>query len=266
MTSPLEPDRRTREETAAAVLAFINDWLDAAADMPAGGDDPEPSVLADLQRAPSESGKPIQEILHLLEQAGQGGIYHPSGGHMSYIPNSGMYDAALGEFLAASLNRYTGIAGAAPGMTAIEHGVCRWMCDMFDFGPESAGIILSGGSTANFTAIVTARTSKLGDDFGNGVIYVTPHTHHSAAKAARLAGFRQDQLVKVPVDADLKMDIGALDRRDRRRPLRRTQPILGHRISGDHRHRCDRSDRPGRRGSSGKRNVDACRRCLWGVL
>src|SRR5690606_30188307 len=151
-------------------------------------------------------------IMSDLDLAGKDGHMHPSGGHLSYIPNSGMYTAALGEFLAAGLNRYTGVASAAPGFSAIEHGVTDWLCSIFDLGESAAGLLLSGGSMANFTGIVTARTSKLGDHFTNGVIYVTRHTHHSAAKAARLAGFRSDQVVSIEVDADRRMSIEALDR------------------------------------------------------
>jgi aromatic-L-amino-acid/L-tryptophan decarboxylase len=66
---------------------------------------------------------------------------------------------------------------------------------------------------ANFTGLVTARTAKLGDDFGSGVMYVTRHTHHSAAKAARLTGFRADQVVAVDVDDELRMDPAALEAR-----------------------------------------------------
>jgi aromatic-L-amino-acid decarboxylase len=136
-----------------------------------------------------------------------------------------MYTAALGEFLAAGLNRYTGVATAAPGFTAIEHGVVDWLRSIFGFGADSSGLLLSGGSMANFTGIVTARTAMLGDDFTSGVLYVTPHTHHSAAKAARLAGFRSDQVVAVEVDDELRMDVAALrnrvldDRRAGRQPF-----------------------------------------------
>jgi aromatic-L-amino-acid decarboxylase len=98
-------------------------------------------------------------------------------------------------------------------MVAIEQGVVDWICDLFDLGPDSAGLLLSGGSLANFTGIVTARTARLGDDFGRGVIYLTERTHHAAAKAARLAGFRASQLAEVDVDADLRMDPEALRRR-----------------------------------------------------
>jgi aromatic-L-amino-acid decarboxylase len=80
-------------------------------------------------------------------------------------------------------------------------------------GPEASGLLLSGGSTANFTAIVAARTALLGDDFTKGVIYLTRHTHHSSAKAARLAGFRADQIVTVDVDDELRMDVDDLSRR-----------------------------------------------------
>jgi aromatic-L-amino-acid decarboxylase len=129
---------------------------------------------------------------------------------MSYIPNAGLYSAALAEFLAAGLNRYTGVSHAAPGMSAIEHGMVRWMTSLFDLGETASGVLLSGGSMANFTGVVASRTSRLGDEFGKGVIYVTPHTHHSVEKAARLAGFRRDQIRVVPVDSDLRMEPAAL--------------------------------------------------------
>jgi aromatic-L-amino-acid decarboxylase len=90
-------------------------------------------------------------------------------------------------------------------MSAIEHGMVRWMTSLFEMGESASGLLLSGGSMANFTAVVAARTARLGDDFARGVIYVTRHTHHSVEKAARLAGFRRDQIVEIAVDADLKM-------------------------------------------------------------
>jgi aromatic-L-amino-acid decarboxylase len=95
-------------------------------------------------------------------------------------------------------------------MSLIEHGMVRWMTSLFDLGGSASGVLLSGGSMANFTGLVASRTARLGDEFGNGVIYVTSHTHHSVEKAARLAGFRKDQVRAVRVDADLKMEPAAL--------------------------------------------------------
>lgn len=213
MAHPLEPDRQLRTELTQTVLDYLNDWFDAASEMDAQGEELGADTLAAFRAPPAEGGRSLESILDDLDLAGSDGHMHPSGGHLSYIPNSGMYTAALAQFLAAGLNRYTGVASAAPGFTAIEHGVVDWLCSIFHLGPESSGLLLSGGSMANFTGVVTARTTKLGDDFGRGVIYVTRHTHHSVAKAARLAGFRNDQVVTVEADDELRMSVETLERR-----------------------------------------------------
>ncbi len=213
MTDHLEPDRVTREALTRLVAGYLDDWLDGATDMDATSEEIDASILDRLRQPPAEAGRKLEEVLADVEAAGKGGLKHPSGGHLSYIPNAGLFTAALSDFLAAGLNRYTGIAGAAPGFSAIEHGVVNWIASVFDLGPNSSGILLSGGSMANLTAVVTARITHLGDDFANGRIYVTRHTHHSVAKAARLAGFRGDQVVPVAVDDDLRIDPASLRER-----------------------------------------------------
>ncbi len=213
MAHALEPDRELRLELTETVVAYLNDWYDAASAMNGHGEELDAATLETFKAPPQETGRSLDSIMSDLDLAGRDGHMHPSGGHLSYIPNSGMYTAALGEFLAAGLNRYTGVASAAPGFSAIEHGVADWLCSIFDLGDDAAGLLLSGGSMANFTGIVTARTSKLGDHFTDGVMYVTRHTHHSAAKAARLAGFRSDQVTPIDVDEERRMSIAALEER-----------------------------------------------------
>lgn len=220
MPGPLEPGREERAALAEDVLNVIQDWIDRADTMPASGVDLDDAVTARLMAPPTETGRSLESILADVDDAGKSGVFHPSGGHLSYIPNAGLFTGALGEFLASGLNRYTGVSGAAPGMAAIEHGMVRWMASLFDMGDTASGLILSGGSMANLTAIVAARTARLGDEFTRGVIYVTPHTHHSVEKAARIAGFRGDQIRVVGIDSDLRMDPDAVavavhrDRRD----------------------------------------------------
>lgn len=212
MSSTLEPDREERARLAAEILAYLDGWMDRAATTPGSGIDLTEDEIAALMVPPGEEGRDLISILADIEVAGKAGHIHLSGGHLSYIPNAGLYTGALAELLAAGLNRYTGVASAAPGMTAIEHATIDWMTSLFDMGPRASGLLLSGGSMANFTGIVAARTAKLGDELGDGLIYVTPHTHHSLAKAARLAGFRKDQVVPVAVDDELRMDPDALAR------------------------------------------------------
>lgn len=225
MQSPLEPDSSRRAELDAHVTRFIEDWFAGMEAMDASGPDLSDDQIEKLMAPPDETGQGIEALLDVLAKAGQAGINHPSAGHMSYIPNSGLYTGALGELLAAALNRYTGVTGAAPGMAAIEYGVTKWISSLFDMGSSATAILLSGGSMANFTAIVAARTNRLGERFDDGTVYITNHTHHSVAKSARLAGLRNDQLRLVPVDNHLRMDTGVLqrmideDRKDGRHPF-----------------------------------------------
>lgn len=202
---PLDPDKAQREELNSAITSYLETYYESVAELPARGPAATEDLIGKLLSPPPEEGRELTEVFSDLGAASEPGTYHLSGGHMSYVPNAGLYSGAAARFLAAGLNRYTGVAAAAPGLTAIEHGVTRWITGLFDYPESAAGVLLSGGSMANFTGIVAARTAVLSDDFTKGVMYVTPHTHHSVAKSARLAGFRDDQIRDIPIDADLRM-------------------------------------------------------------
>jgi aromatic-L-amino-acid decarboxylase len=64
---------------------------------------------------------------------------------------------------------------------------------------------------ANLSAIITARHTRLGEDFLDGTYYVSEQVHASISKAANLTGFSRRNLRLVPTDAELRMDPEALD-------------------------------------------------------
>jgi aromatic-L-amino-acid decarboxylase len=100
----------------------------------------------------------------------------------------------------------------APVASQIEYNVVRWLCDLFDFPSESRGVLTSGGSMANFSAIVAARKDRLPEDFLAGTLYVSEHVHASVTKAAMLAGFPVRNVRKVATDPSLRMEVDALGR------------------------------------------------------
>ena len=131
-------------------------------------------------------------------------------GYLAYIPGGGLYTAALADFLAQGVNRYVGLWQPSPAVVQIEENVTRWLCDVFDYPEGSQGLLLSGGSMANLSAMVTARHAKLGEDFLDGTYYVSEQAHASVTKAATIAGFSKRNLRIVPTDAELRMDPEAL--------------------------------------------------------
>jgi len=180
------------------------------------------SLRADL----SEAGKPIEELLALLfERAVPKSFNTPGPGYLAYIPGGGLFASAVAGLIADAVNRYTGLWLPAPGLVQLEVNVLRWMCRSVGYGEGSGGILTSGGSLANFSALVTARRERLGEDFLDGVLYASDQVHHSVQKAAWLAGFADRHVRVVESDERFRLRVDRLaeqvqaDRAAGRRPF-----------------------------------------------
>ncbi|HMC42693.1 MAG TPA: aminotransferase class I/II-fold pyridoxal phosphate-dependent enzyme [Acidimicrobiales bacterium] len=207
---PLEPGGAEFGKMVEAAVDLIGRFVDGLADAPASDLDLLDPVLELVGEGPGQAGRPLEELLDTVERAAAKGFETAGPGYLAFVPAGGLLSAALADLVACALNRFTGLAGPAPGLVALEASVLRWMCDQFDLPAGAAGLLTSGGSLANLTALVAARASRLGEDFQRGTLYASPQAHHSVAKAARLAGFPPSAVRAVPCTADLRMDLDAL--------------------------------------------------------
>jgi aromatic-L-amino-acid/L-tryptophan decarboxylase len=223
---PLEPVGAELRALLDEVAAYLVGVVDRLPDAPMTDLDGVAELLADpaLRQPPPALGRPLDELLAVIDRAAAKGYTTSSAGHLAYIPGSGLVTAAVADLIAQVLNRYTGLAFPAPGLVAMEDDVLRWLADLFDLPPQAAGLLTTGGSMATLSAVITARTAMLGEHFLGGSVYVTEQTHLAFAKACRLAGFPAAAVRVVAVDADLRMDPAALraaiaaDRAASRRP------------------------------------------------
>ena len=110
------------------------------------------------------------------------------------------------------MNRFTGITEAAPALTRLEWDVIRWFGNEFGFDGSARGILTSGGSMANLSAILAARHQHFGDtgDFRAAVVYVSSQVHHCVSKSLRLAGIPSANIREIAVDEELRMDVASL--------------------------------------------------------
>jgi aromatic-L-amino-acid decarboxylase len=104
-----------------------------------------------------------------------------------------------------------GVWLAAPGLSQLEANVVRWFCDIVGYPAAARGMLTSGGSLANFSAIVTARRERLPSDFLRGTLYASDQVHHSVEKAAILAGFPAESVRMVPCDDRFRLRRDALE-------------------------------------------------------
>jgi aromatic-L-amino-acid decarboxylase len=224
---PLEPDAARWRALAGQVVEHLGGVLDRLPDAPPSVPGDVRDVLADpdLRRPPPEEGRPLSELLAVLERAARPGLNPSSPGYFAYIPGSGLVSAALADLVADVLNRYTGLAAPAPGLVALEADLLAWLADLLGLPATAGGLLTSGGSTATFSAVVAARHDRLPEDFLSGTLYVSDQVHLAVVKAARLAGFPARAVRVLPTDNDLRMDVDALvaavsqDRAAGRRPF-----------------------------------------------
>ncbi|MDQ5856998.1 MAG: aminotransferase class I/II-fold pyridoxal phosphate-dependent enzyme [Acidobacteriota bacterium] len=192
-----------------------------SADTEGGGD-----LARSLVEPLPEKGRPYEELLDLVfDRVIRKGFGTAGPGYLAYIPGGGIVHSAVADFVADAVNRYVGVFEAAPGLAQIEANVVRWFCDIVGYPAAARGFLTTGGSLANFSALVTARRERLPEDFLAGVLYASDQAHHSVEKAAMLAGFPAGSVRSVPSDDAFRIRLDVLaklvaeDRVSGRRPF-----------------------------------------------
>jgi aromatic-L-amino-acid/L-tryptophan decarboxylase len=135
-------------------------------------------------------------------------LAHP--GDFAFIPASSTFPGALGDLIASALDIDAGSWLSASGPSQLELVVLDWFKEWIGYPAEAAGSLVSGGSAANITALACARETLVGSMSERLVAYVADQTHSSVARAARLLGFRPDQLRVLPSDVNHRMRLDAL--------------------------------------------------------
>ena len=206
---PLEPDSNERRRLADKAVDHAMAYLDAIPDAPANN--PWSEVFAQrLDPEFAEAGRDPDEVLSYVAQCvDRPGFATTSPRFMAYIPGGALFHSALGDFLAAVSNKYSGFASASPGAVRIENACCAWLADVIGYPKSSAGTLTSGGSLANLTAIVTAREAC--DPDGGGAVYMTRFVHHCVDKALHIAGRSRAPKRSIAIDNQGRMSPAALD-------------------------------------------------------
>lgn len=213
-------------ELAGQVVARVVDHIAGLGRQPACGDVRAEELCRSMREgAPEAAAAPAPLLDALFDEWVPRSFTAPHPGYLAYIPGGGLFPAALADFIADGVNRYTGVWQAAPALVQLESNVLDWFRDWMQFPPGTRGLLTSGGSMANFNAILCARERFLGRDIRRGVMYTSTQAHHSVAKSAKLAGIFDDRVRHVPVDDAFRMQPAALadaiaqDRRDGLQPF-----------------------------------------------
>jgi aromatic-L-amino-acid decarboxylase len=211
---PLELSGEQLRQLVDAAVARIIPYIDSLPDQPSADVEGAAELARSLVEPLPQQGTPLDAVLDLVFDQAVPKSFNTAGpGYLAYIPGGGIPHAAVADLIADSVNRYVGVWLAAPGLAQLEANVVRWLCEIMGYGPASLGFLTSGGSLANFSAVVTARRTLLPDDFLGGTIYASDQVHHSVQKAAMLAGFPADAVREIGSDELFRIRLDELAQR-----------------------------------------------------
>jgi L-2,4-diaminobutyrate decarboxylase len=142
-------------------------------------------------------------------------IHHPRYiGHQVTAPAPLL---ALTELVGALLNNSMAVYEMGPASTAMERRVIAWMAAQVGFAEGADGVLTSGGSVGNLTALLAARQARAGYDvWARGTheqplaVLVSEQAHYSVRRAAAIMGLGEEGVVPVPTDARFKLRPEAL--------------------------------------------------------
>jgi aromatic-L-amino-acid decarboxylase len=137
-----------------------------------------------------------------------------------YVSAPGTPIAALGGLLTSALNINVTCWRSAPAGADLEHVVIDWLKQMLGYPADAAGLLVSGGSMANFAALAAARSAKAPVNVvrdgvaaaGRMCAYVSEEGHFSISKAAGMLGIGEANVRQVKTNSRLEIDHDDLTR------------------------------------------------------
>lgn len=190
------------------------DYLQGLRDKPVW-QQPTAEVKEVLNRPLPQEGQPAEEIyqefLSYILPYNKGNI-HPR--FFAWVQGNGTPLGMLADMLASGMNPNTTIGDHVA--MYVEQQVVDWSKEMFGFPETASGLLVSGATMANLTALTTARNSlqdlqirvKGTDD--KLTVYCSAETHICVIKATEVLGIGSERTRIIPVTDTFQINTPAL--------------------------------------------------------
>jgi L-2,4-diaminobutyrate decarboxylase len=161
-------------------------------------------------------GRPVSEILERLERevlADANKYYHPM--YMGHQTSAPLPVGVWMESVIGALNQSLAVWEMSPTGTVIEHQVVAWLAGLAGYSSGAGGTLTSGGTEANFTAMLAARNSALPGAWEDGIgadpplVVYGEHAHYAVTRAIGQLGMGRRKGISI-ASRDFKIDVDLL--------------------------------------------------------
>ncbi|MFF4738325.1 pyridoxal phosphate-dependent decarboxylase family protein [Streptomyces sp. NPDC001262] len=216
--APLDPDWEEFRALGKRIVDDMADYLSGLRDRPVWQPVPD-TVRAALGTGLPHAGTPMEEVYEEFRATvlpfPRGNI-HPR--FWGWANGSGVPVAAYGDLLASLVNCTLGSGENAAMM--VEQQVISWLQEALHWPADGSGLLTSGASMGQITALAAARQAKgpaadvrrdgAAADGTQLTVYGSTETHHSLEKAVELLGIGSRFFRQIPVDRSCRVDVAAL--------------------------------------------------------
>ncbi|HEV2690705.1 MAG TPA: aminotransferase class I/II-fold pyridoxal phosphate-dependent enzyme [Bryobacteraceae bacterium] len=214
MNPQLDFSPERMREIGYRVIELMVDHLATLRDQPVGAKADPAQLRPALMEPIPEQGTEFEAVLEQLERdvlRHTMHVNHPR--FFAYVPGPSNFVSAMADAIISGYNVFAGTWVSGSGPAAVELAVIDWLRDICGLPATTGGLLVSGGTMANLTALAVARHAKLGESADRATVYFSDQAHSSLEKALRVIGIAADNIRKQPSDAGYRLPVNGLAQR-----------------------------------------------------
>ncbi|MEP6741206.1 MAG: pyridoxal-dependent decarboxylase [bacterium] len=220
--SSLDISAEDLRELSLRVNDLVLEYFSEVSDLPVFPQTFAGDTLEQIGSTLPAKGAPVEQLINdcrtIIKNSRQNG--HPR--FFGYVASPATPVGAFADLIASALNSNVTSWRSGPAATEIERTVVRWLGTLIGYDDNARGLLTSGGSMANMTALLIAHRMKAGREASQAglwrsevpmTMYASEQVHMSIPKAADILGFGRDQVRLVGCDDQFRMTVRLLRER-----------------------------------------------------
>ena len=217
--SSLEISEAEMRELSSRITQLVTDYFSQVSNLKVFPETYGGKTTKKLGPSLPIEGEPFDQLLNDCRVILDGSRHNGHPRFFGYVASPATAPGAFADLIASALNSNVTSWRSGPAATEIERTVVGWLGALIGYAQDATGILTSGGSMANLTALMVAHRAKANRDVAASglwnagapmTIYASDQIHMSIPKAADILGLGRQQLRLVECDDSFRMNVPSL--------------------------------------------------------